>query len=367
MAWMANHAERRADPRLLMDNLGVVMVLGVNYKPDGDLMEELSHGENAYISAYARNNDYHDILKKRTKALARWLAERLGQPMDGRVFVDTAPVLERPLAAQSGIGWQGKNTMLASRKFGCWLFLAEYFIALPLPPDQVEEDHCGECDRCQRACPTGALDDPYRMDARQCLAYWSIESSGVIPQKFRRLMGNRIYGCDDCIVVCPFNRFADMTRESDFVARDALKDREMISLMFARDADFREALRKTPIKRLGFSKFIRNLAIGLGNWGRESGERSAFDLLLALLDHESPMARAHAAWGVGECVAYAEEGMAALRQKLAQEPDAQAREEMRSALYLLAARNGARALMQSEPLVEVELGLDGAAPDGAAP
>ncbi len=296
LSWMARHPERRRDPRQLLPNLGVILVLGSNYQPPGDPMAPLTDPGAAWISAYARNRDYHDLLKKRLKKLARWLQERLGRPVDGRIFVDTAPVLEKPLAVAAGLGWQGKNALLVNRRFGCWLFLAEYFIALPLPADEPDgKDHCGDCRACLDACPTDALDRPYRLDAGRCLAYWSNEAPGAIPLRYRAAMGNRVFGCDDCLAVCPWNRFGAVTGEPAFLPRPALENPRLLDFVDLDDAAFRTLFRQSPVKRLGVTRFLRNLAVALGNWATPE----ALSALERLLRHEQPLVRGHAAWGVG--------------------------------------------------------------------
>ena len=334
MAWMAKDPERRADPRQLLENLGSIVVLGVNYCPTGDALAAGKGGGDAWISAYALNNDYHDTLKKRLRRLAVWLEKRLGGPLAGRLFVDTAPVLEKPVATVSGLGWQGKNTMLVSPQFGCWLFLAEYFLPLPLPPDPVRANHCGSCVRCLQACPTDALDDPYRLDASRCLAYFTIESSAPIPTRYRVAMGNRVYGCDECVAVCPWNRFAPPTQETDFLPRSALVAPRLLDFVYLDDAGFRTLMRRSPIKRSGVVRFLRNVAVALGNWGAPE----AYPALEYLLKHESPLVRAHAAWGIGRLIGqqggnpFGDGAIERLRAQKNLEPEAWVRAEMGEAL-----------------------------------
>ncbi|MEG3639514.1 tRNA epoxyqueuosine(34) reductase QueG [Magnetococcus sp. PR-3] len=325
MDWMARNRDRRADPRQLMAGLSTIMVVGVNYQPAPELLNALNEPHIGYISAYARHKDYHDILKKRLKALARWLEAHLGGPQDGRVFVDTAPVLERPLAAQSGLGWQGKNSMLVSRQHGCWLFLGELFLALPLAPDPVEPDHCGQCDRCQKACPTGALDQPYWLLAPDCLAYWSIETDLPIPQGMRQAMGNRVYGCDDCLIVCPFNRFGTPTQEPLFLPKPELENPDLLMLAQLDETQFRTLFSQSPVKRTGRIRVQRNVAVALGNWGSEE----ACDMLKQLFMHEHALVRGHAAWGLGQC---GEQGQAALEQAQKEEADPYVQEEIQAVL-----------------------------------
>lgn len=295
MTWMAQQPNQRTDPRQLLENLGSIMVLGVNYCPPGDpLAPGLDKGR-AWISAYAQNQDYHDIIKKKLKRLAAWLATLLKEPIAGRIFVDTGPLLEKPLASAAGLGWQGKNSLLVSPKFGCWLFLAEYFLPLPLPPDPVIPNHCGTCDLCLQACPTDALAHPYRLNASRCLAYLTIEAAGPIPHHYRIAMGNRVYGCDNCLAVCPWNRFAPATQDVAFLPRTCLSNPRLLDFFNWDDATFRHQMRQSPIKRGGVCRFLRNLAVALGNWGVPE----ALPALQHLLDHEAPLVRGHAAWGIG--------------------------------------------------------------------
>ncbi|MBF0426308.1 MAG: tRNA epoxyqueuosine(34) reductase QueG [Magnetococcales bacterium] len=265
MSWLERHGERRQDPRRLWPDVQSILVLGSNYRPPGDPLGCLQDPESMGLSAYARNRDYHLLLMRRLKVLHRWLETRLNREVPARLFVDTAPVLEKPLAVQAGLGWQGKNTLLVSRRFGCWLFLAEMFLSLPLPSDKPERDHCGDCRRCLDACPTGALSRPYWLEARRCLAYLTIESRGEIPAAYRRLLKNRVYGCDDCLAVCPFNRFAPTTREPDYLARPILQSPRLRAFADITEERFREVFRHTSIKRLGRVRFLRNLEVALHN------------------------------------------------------------------------------------------------------
>jgi epoxyqueuosine reductase len=220
MGWMAETAERRGDPRVLWPDARSVVVLGINYAPSRDPLAALERRTRGTISVYAQNRDYHDFVKTRLKALARWMHEDLGAGV--KVFVDTAPVMEKPLAQAAGLGWQGKHTNMVSREFGSWLFLGEVFTTLDLAPDAAETDHCGRCRRCLDICPTGAFPAPYRLDARRCISYLTIEHKGHIAREFRAAMGNRIYGCDDCLAVCPWNKFARPTHQADFLPRAEL-------------------------------------------------------------------------------------------------------------------------------------------------
>ncbi|MBF0369723.1 MAG: tRNA epoxyqueuosine(34) reductase QueG [Magnetococcales bacterium] len=291
MAWLTQNTARRQDPGQLMEGVGVVLVLGSNYRP----AESFCHTPPRMgISAYARNNDYHDHLKKRLKRLSRWLRDHLGEEVNTRGFVDTAPVMEKPLAATCGIGWQGKNALLISRQYGAWLLLSELFLPFPLPPDPPEPDRCGSCNRCQLACPTGALDIPYRLEARNCIAYLTVEYKGPIPLHLRRAMGNRVFGCDDCIEACPWNRFAPATGDEAFLPRESLTAPSLLEFADLDEDTFRAVFRKSPIKRIGRERFLRNLAVALGNWGAPE----ALSALERLRDDPSPLVQSHALWGL---------------------------------------------------------------------
>jgi epoxyqueuosine reductase len=269
MAWMADTLERRSHPRALWPEVRSVIVLAANYGPDHDPMQNLKQRDRGNISVYARHRDYHDLVKKRLKRLARWLQETHGRSESGdvKVFVDTAPVLEKPLAAQSGIGWQGKHSNLVSREFGSWLFLGEVFTTLELPHDTPEIDHCGSCRACLDICPTDAFPRPYQLDARRCISYLTIEHKGHIPEEFLTPIGNRIYGCDDCLAVCPWNKFARRTEEHAFIAREDLTAPMLAELATLDDAAFRARFSGSPIKRIGRDRFVRNVTIAIGNSG----------------------------------------------------------------------------------------------------
>lgn len=292
MAWMADTEERRASPRGLWPEVASVITLGTNYGPAGDPLALAGHPDRGTISTYARNKDYHDLIKKRLKALARWMVETLGG--DLKVFVDTAPVMEKSLAAQSGLGWRGRHSNVVSRRFGSWLFLGEIYTTLALPPDPAEPDHCGRCHACQDACPTGAIEGFARVEPRRCISYLTIEHKGPIPEELRPLMGNRIYGCDDCLAVCPWNKFAKATREPDFLPRIELTAPRLADLAALDDAAFREVFSGSPVKRIGRDSFVRNVLIAIGNSGDPGLSASA----RALLDDASETVRDAAAWAL---------------------------------------------------------------------
>jgi epoxyqueuosine reductase len=292
MGWLATHAERRRSPTALWPDVRSIVMLGMSYAPETNPLEALDHPTHGVISVYAQGKDYHDILKGKLKQLASRLASDSGS--DVKVFVDTAPVMEKPLAAAAGLGWQGKNTMLVSRDHGSWLFLGAIFTTADLPPDAAEEDHCGSCRRCLDACPTAAFPAPYQLDARRCLAYLSIEHKGHIPAEFRRAMGNRVFGCDDCLAVCPWNKFAATAREARFHARAETDNPPLDELLQLDDAAFRIRFAGTPVKRTGRDRFLRNVLIAAGN----SGDASLLPRVEALLTDQSPLVRAMAVWAM---------------------------------------------------------------------
>ncbi len=289
MTWMTERLEQRAQPRALWPEVASVVVLGLNYAPETNPLAVLAQREHAAISAYAQGRDYHDVVKKRLKALARWMLRRFGG--DVKVFVDTAPVAEKPLARQAGLGWQGKHTNLVSRPHGNWLFLGEVFTTLPLPADPPETDHCGSCTACLAACPTAAFTAPYRLDARRCISYLTIEHQGPIPHEFRRAMGNRIYGCDDCLAVCPWNKFAHPHTEPALAGRGAPALAELAGLD---DAAFRARFSGSPVKRIGRNRFLRNVAIAMGNSGAPALRGPA----MALAQEADPVLAEAGAWAV---------------------------------------------------------------------
>ena len=265
MHWMATTAERRADPQALWPEARSIVVLAVNYAPAGDPLAALERRDRGAVSIYAHGSDYHDVVRKRLERLARWMAET--HACEVKVFVDTAPVMEKPLARLAGIGWQGKHTNLLSRAFGSWQFLGEVFTTLELPPDPPATDHCGSCRRCLDACPTDALFAPYRLDARRCISYLTIEHKGDIPPDLAAAMGNRIFGCDDCLAVCPWNKFAKPSGESAFLPRAELAAPRLADLAALDDAAFRRVFAGSPLRRSGRERFLRNVLAAIGNSG----------------------------------------------------------------------------------------------------
>ena len=290
MDWMA--APRRSTPAAMWPAAKCAIMLGVNYGPADPALEMLERRERANISVYARNADYHDTIKKRLKALARWVVARHGG--DVKVFVDTAPLMEKPLAERAGIGWQGKHTNLVSREFGSWLFLAAILTTLEIAPDAPETDHCGSCGRCLEVCPTDAFPAPYQLDSRRCISYLTIEHKGHIPREFRAAIGNRVYGCDDCLAVCPWNKYAQATKDYAFVPRLELTRPRLIDYVALDDDGFRKVFRASPIKRIGRERFVRNILIAIGN----SGERALAADAERLLGDASPLVRAAAIWAL---------------------------------------------------------------------
>ena len=297
MSWMAANAERRADPRQLWPAAKSIIVLGVNYGPDHDPRTDLDVPGTGAISVYARGDDYHDLIKKRLKALGHWLCDSCGG--DARVFVDTAPVLEKAIAAQAGLGWQGKHTNLVSRDYGSWLFLGSVFTSLELADDAPATDHCGACRACLDICPTRAFAGPYRLDARRCISYLTIEHKGHIPREFRTAIGNRIYGCDDCLAVCPWNKFARTGRAAQLAARPELNRPALQHLVRLDDAAFRTLFRKSPVKRIGRDRFVRNVLIAIAN----SGDAALAAEAVRLASDASPLVRAMAAWAISRLLA----------------------------------------------------------------
>ncbi|TAU86214.1 tRNA epoxyqueuosine(34) reductase QueG [Rhizobium leguminosarum] len=305
MDWMAETRDRRGDPRTLWSEVRSVVVFGLNYAPEEDPRGILDKPDKAAISVYARNRDYHDVIKGRLKEIATRFAARAGA--DVKVFVDTAPVMEKPLAAAAGLGWQGKHTNLVSRTHGSWLFLGTMFTTADLVVDAPETDHCGSCRACLDICPTAAFPAPYQIDARRCISYLTIEHKGLIDIDLRMLIGNRIYGCDDCLAVCPWNKFASSASEMKLQAREDLKEPSIAFLLTLDDAAFRAFFSGSPVKRIGRDRFIRNVLIAAGN----SGEMALIGRCRALSADPSPVVRGMAVWALsrlmeaGEFAAFA--------------------------------------------------------------
>ena len=263
MGWMAERMSWRGNPNALWPEAQSVIMLGESYSPEHDPLEILQHTDRGAISVYAQNKDYHDLVKKRLKRLARWLIAESGGEV--KVFVDTAPVPEKPLGAAAGLGWQGKHTNLVSRQMGNWFFLGSVFTTLELPVDKAEVDHCGSCTSCLDICPTAAFPAPYQLDARRCISYLTIEHKGPVDEELRALMGNRIYGCDDCLAICPWNKFAVEARELRYAARDELRAPRLAVFARLDDAEFRTMFSGSPIKRIGRDRFVRNVLYAIGN------------------------------------------------------------------------------------------------------
>jgi epoxyqueuosine reductase len=300
MDWIAETLERRSEPSTLWPEVRSIVVLAMNYGPNHDPRDLQARHDRGAISVYAQNRDYHDVMKGRLKEIAGKIVSRAGG--DVKVFVDTAPVMEKPLAQAAGLGWQGKHTNLVSREHGSWLFLGTIFTTAELTPDRAEIDHCGSCRACLDACPTDAFPAPYRLDARRCISYLTIENKGPIPHEFREKIGNRIYGCDDCLAACPWNKFAQVASEAKLVARADLREPPLAELLELDDAAFRTFFSGSPIKRIGRDRFIRNVLIAAGN----SGEAALAGIVRALLGDASPLVRGAAIWALARLVSDAE-------------------------------------------------------------
>jgi epoxyqueuosine reductase len=292
MGWMNDRLAQRSDPRALWPDARSVIALGLSYAPEDDPLAALDQPDRGNISVYARGRDYHDLVKGMLKHLAQFIVARYGPEV--KVFVDTAPVMEKPLAQKAGIGWQGKHTNLVSRAHGSWLFLGEIYTTLDISADAPHADRCGSCTRCLSACPTDAFPAPYRLDATRCISYLTIEHKGAIPHELRPLIGNRIYGCDDCLAVCPWNRFARAGQQEKLRARDDLTAPRLAELAALDDAAFRARFSGSPIKRIGRDRFIRNVLIAIGN----SGDRALRGAAMALLDDPNPVVAEAAQWAV---------------------------------------------------------------------
>jgi len=320
MGWMEETLERRAHPTAMWSDARSAIVVGMNYGPDHNPLEALTKSDRAAISVYAQGDDYHDVVKKALKVLAGQVVRDTSA--DVKVFVDTAPLMEKPLAARAGLGWQGKHTNLVSRALGSWLFLGVVLSAAELAPDKPEVDHCGTCQACLDICPTKAFPAPYQIDARRCISYLTIEHAGPIPREFRAAMGNRIYGCDDCLAVCPWNKFASVASEARLQARDGLRSPALIGLASLDDAAFRALFSKNPIKRIGRDRFVRNVAIALGN----SGSKPSIEPLESLARDPNPLVRGAGAWGLSRLLAKPDYAIRASRA-LDSERDADVRAE----------------------------------------
>lgn len=314
MQWLADKADKRADPIALWPDVRSVIMIGQSYAPKDDPLAALEDPTRAAISVYAKGRDYHDVLKKKIRTLAEKFAGLSGAGV--KIFVDTAPLLEKPLAAAAGLGWQGKHTNLVSREHGSWLFLGAILTTAEIEPDTPEADHCGSCRKCLDVCPTDAFPTPYQLDARRCLAYLTIEHKGHIAEEFRRPLGNRVFGCDDCLAVCPWNKFAEASREAKFAATPETDNPPLAEILALSDAEFRVRFAGTPVKRTGRNRVVRNALIAAGN----SGDAELVPLVQRLLDDASPLVRAMAIWALQELVDI--DTFQALRQaRLSLEPD----------------------------------------------
>jgi epoxyqueuosine reductase len=324
MTWMTTTADRRGDPRELWPDVRSIVMLGLNYGPDRDPLRILAARDRGAISVYAQGDDYHEVIKPRLKAIARTLIAAAGG--DAKVFVDTAAVMEKPLAAAAGLGWQGKHTNLVSRDFGSWLFLGAIFTTLELEPDAPERDHCGTCRACLDVCPTDAFPAPYRLDARRCISYLTIEHKGAVPRALRPLIGNRIYGCDDCMAVCPWNKYARAGHEAKLASREELRAPRLADLARLDDAAFRKTFAKSPVKRTGRDRFLRNVLIAIGN-SHDSGLAAVAE---ERLTDAAPLVRGAAIWALHRLAPNRLAELAAEQQP--RETDATVRDEWASAL-----------------------------------
>jgi epoxyqueuosine reductase len=323
MGWMAETAERRAHPQAMWPEARSAIVLGLNYGPDENPLDRPPEPTRGTISVYARGDDYHELIKGRLKQLGGWLGSRFGGEL--KVFVDTAPLMEKPLAERAGVGWQGRHTNLVSREFGSWLFLGVILTTLELSPDPAEPMNCGSCTACLSACPTNAFPAPFQLDARRCISYLTIELKGPIPREFRKALGARIYGCDDCLAVCPWNKFAQTGHEQKLAARDALRAPSLAELSRLDDTAFRGLFTKSPVKRLGRDRFVRNVLYALGN----SGEAALAAEARRLLDDPAPVVRGAAVWALSELLTPATFAVLCA-ERLEAEPDAEVRAEWAS-------------------------------------
>jgi epoxyqueuosine reductase len=294
MDWLENKKERRKSPKKLWNDVESIIMLGVNYGPDHDPLDSIKLKNTGNISVYAKGNDYHDIIKKNLKKLGRWFVQEIKSEI--KVFVDTAPVMEKPLAQKAGLGWQGKHTNLVSREFGSWLFLGSIYTNIIIDTDEEELDHCGNCTSCIDICPTQAFPEPYKLDARKCISYLTIEHKGPIPINLRSKIGNRIYGCDDCLAICPWNKFAKESNEMKFSSNHNKESFSLKKLSLLDDRSFRLMFSKSPIKRIGRDRFLRNVLIALGN----SKSKSAAHYIKRNLGDKSPIVRGAAVWAINQ-------------------------------------------------------------------
>ncbi|OCW56086.1 tRNA epoxyqueuosine(34) reductase QueG [Hoeflea olei] len=324
MGWIAETSDRRSDPRTLWPEVRSVIMLAMNYGPETDPRAGLACRSNANVSVYARNRDYHDVIKGRLKELAGKFAARAGG--DVKVFVDTAPVMEKPLAQAAGLGWIGKHTNLVSRDHGSWLFLGSIFTTVELEPDAQKTDHCGSCSACLASCPTEAFPAPYQIDARRCISYLTIENKGPIPQEFRRAIGNRVYGCDDCLAACPWNKYAVKASEAKLIARPDLQAPPLAQFLAMDDAGFRAFFSGSPVKRIGRDRFLRNVLVAAGN----SGDAALVPACRDLIADASPLVRGAAVWALSNLTGLAY--MSGLARQAEDETDGSVREEWRLAL-----------------------------------
>ncbi|MBK19575.1 MAG: tRNA epoxyqueuosine(34) reductase QueG [Rhodospirillaceae bacterium] len=307
MGWLSDRMKQRSQPTDLWPEAKTVIVVGLNYGPDEDPLEIHEKPERGAISVYARGRDYHDVSKKKLRILARYIADNFEG--DVKLFVDTAPVMEKPLAAKAGLGWQGKHTNLVSKTNGSWLFLGEIYTTLRLETNEEENNKCGNCSQCISACPTDAFLAPYQLDARRCISYLTIEHKGHIPGEFREAIGNRIYGCDDCLAVCPWNKFAVKTNEPELDARLELRWPRLDDLVQLDNAAFRSVFSGSPVKRLGRNRFLRNVLVAIGN----SRSEEFIPHAKAKLEDESPLVRAMAVWALSRLAPAEEFGKIAKR------------------------------------------------------
>ena len=319
MDWIAETRDRRHAPTAMWDHAKTAIVMVMNYGPDHDPMENISKTDCGNISVYARGKDYHDVIKGKLKQIAGRIASREGVQV--KVFVDTAPLMEKPLAAKAGLGWQGKHTNLVSRSYGSWLFLGVILTDADWADDPEHDDHCGSCTKCLEICPTDAFPEPYRLDARRCISYLTIEHKGMIPFEFREAIGNRIFGCDDCLAICPWNRFASEAHEAKLKARDGLVDPDLGDLLTLDDVRFREQFAGSPVRRAGFERFMRNVIVAAGN----SKNLNYINILEGLLDSELELISAHAIDALRRLMP--EDGFLRLKQHYADDQRSYCRDE----------------------------------------